>query len=65
MQVRDKPAVHVMMTKETKRMVDEMAADDAPEGQAPDRSRLIGLLIKNEWARRGKAPLPKPAKMKR
>ncbi len=54
MQVRDKPTFHVTATKETLAMLNEMAADDAPQGARADRSRLIGLMTKHEWERRGK-----------
>jgi hypothetical protein len=56
-QVRTKPTIHVTMTRETLAMVDEMAAEDAPPGARPDRSRLIGQLVGREWERRAQAIL--------
>ncbi len=55
MQVRDKPTVHIVLTKEAMAMVDEMAKNDAAPGDKPDRSRLLRKLIGDEHKRRQKA----------
>lgn len=57
-QVRTKPTIHVTMTREALAMVDEMAAEDAPPGAKPDRSRLLGQLVGKEWHRREKTLPP-------
>lgn len=53
-QTRTKPAVHVVLHREALDMLDTMAAEDAPPGAKPDRSRLIGQMVAREWERRGK-----------
>lgn len=60
MQVRDKPTVHVTLTKEALAMVDEMAAAEAAPGDKPDRSRLLRKLIGDEYARRKGGTWRKP-----
>lgn len=57
-QVRTKPTIHVTMTREALAMVDEMAAEDAPPGAKPDRSRLLSQLVGREWGRREKTLPP-------
>ena len=51
---RVKVARHVSLHAEAWDMLDAMAQEDAPPGDKPDRSRLIGQLVAREWARRGK-----------
>lgn len=54
MQVRDKPTIHVVMTKQTLAMIDGWARDDAPLGDKPDRSRLLRQMVAREEKRRAK-----------
>lgn len=52
MQVRNKPTAHIVFTKPTLAMVDEMALADAAAGDKPDRSRLVRQLVTAEHKRR-------------